>query len=90
MKEQILKFIKEYFELEYFKLSEIAKESKEGTTGDEVKQEGKYDTRAIEAGYLAGAQARRAQEIRIELVRLDNFQQERESTHLNISLGSIK
>ncbi len=33
-------------------------DSSEGASGDETKSEGKYDTRAIEAAYLAEAQAK--------------------------------
>ncbi len=38
-------------------------------TGDESRQEGKYDTRAIEAGYLAQAQARRVAEAELAFQR---------------------
>ncbi|MEO1842858.1 MAG: hypothetical protein ABGZ37_01130, partial [Akkermansiaceae bacterium] len=46
-----------------------AAEAKENATGDETKSDGKYDTRAIEAGYLAGAQAEQAAKL-VEAVRL--------------------
>jgi hypothetical protein len=36
-----------------------AASARDEATSDESKQESKYDTRAIEAGYLAGAQSRR-------------------------------
>ena len=48
-----------------------ATEAKENATGDETKSDGKYDTRAIEAGYLAGAQAEQAAKL-AEAVRLFN------------------
>ena len=48
-----------------------AAEAKENATGDETKSDGKYDTRAIEAGYLAGAQAEQAAKL-AEAVRLFN------------------
>lgn len=38
-------------------------------TGDESRQESKYDTRAIEAGYLAGAQSRRLMQVANDLKR---------------------
>ena len=41
--------------------------SKDLNNQAELKQEGKYDTRAIEAGYLAGAQAKRTEELKQEL-----------------------
>lgn len=36
-----------------------AADAKENATGEETKSDGKYDTRAIEASYLAGAQTER-------------------------------
>ena len=48
-----------------------AAEAKENATGDETRSDGKYDTRAIEAGYLAGAQAEQAAKL-VEAVRLFN------------------
>ncbi|MFP6855687.1 MAG: hypothetical protein VCA73_00335 [Roseibacillus sp.] len=48
-----------------------AAEAKENATGDETRSDGKYDTRAIEAGYLAGAQAEQAAKL-AEAVRLFN------------------
>lgn len=44
-------------------LQVIAKETHRGATHEEAKPENKYDTRAIEAGYLAGAQAKRLEEL---------------------------
>ena len=42
---------------------EAAQATYEAATNEESKPENEYDTRAIEASYLAGAQARRASEI---------------------------
>jgi transcription elongation GreA/GreB family factor len=38
----------------------------------DMKSEGKYDTRAIEAGYLAGAQQKRVEELKLDLQALEN------------------
>lgn len=43
--------------------------ARDEATNDETRQEGKYDTRAIEASYLAGAQSKRADEARTALGR---------------------
>ena len=40
-------------------LEKAVKAARDATTHADAKQEGKYDTRAIEAGYIAGAQAER-------------------------------
>jgi transcription elongation GreA/GreB family factor len=55
----------------------LARQSYESSSAyksqDDMKQEGKYDTRAIEAGYLAGAQKKRIDEIEQELGMLDEI-----------------
>ncbi|NIP96107.1 MAG: hypothetical protein GWO24_22795 [Akkermansiaceae bacterium] len=50
-------------------MKSAAVEAIENATGDETKSDGKYDTRAIEAGYLAGAQAEQAERL-AESIRL--------------------
>jgi transcription elongation GreA/GreB family factor len=47
-------------------------EAREAATHSESRQEGKYDTRGLEASYLAGAQAKRAAEIS-ELIQFYRF-----------------
>jgi transcription elongation GreA/GreB family factor len=42
-------------------------------TQDDLKSEGKYDTRAIEASYLAGAQQKRVEEIKIDIQMLEEL-----------------
>jgi transcription elongation GreA/GreB family factor len=42
-------------------------------SADDMKQEGKYDTRAIESGYLAGAQQARVDELKLELQMLEEI-----------------
>lgn len=51
-------------------LEAAANLARDEATHEDTKQEGKYDTRAIEAGYLAGAQARRAVEAADALRRI--------------------
>jgi transcription elongation GreA/GreB family factor len=48
----------------------IAAQARLDAIDGEMKQEGKYDTRAIEASYLAGAQKRRLEEIIVEIQTL--------------------
>ncbi len=54
-------------------LKRAALEAREAATHSESKQEGKYDTRALEASYLAGAQAKRAFELESYLHSLKNL-----------------
>ena len=51
-----------------------AKEARHNATGDETRSEGKYDTRAIEAAYLAGAQSLQAERIASAINSLQNFE----------------
>ena len=65
--ELVLKKLIEILEMELKELQEVAQHSKEDATNSEMKQDGKYDTRKIEASYLAGAQERRVHEVEQEL-----------------------
>jgi transcription elongation GreA/GreB family factor len=49
-------------------------EAREAATHSESKQEGKYDTRGLEASYLASGQARRAQELEELIHTLKNIE----------------
>lgn len=51
-----------------------AVEAREAATGDESKAENKYDTRGLEASYLAGAQAKRSEELTLEIFNLKKYQ----------------
>jgi len=55
-------------------IAEAAFEAKEAATNPESKAENKYDTRGLEASYLAGAQAKRAKELRQFINQLSRLQ----------------
>lgn len=61
--------IRRELEEQFAVMKAAAKDAKENATGDETKSDGKYDTRAIEASYLAGAQAEQAEKL-AEAVRI--------------------
>lgn len=46
----------------------------EAATGEDTKAEGKYDTRGLEASYLAAGQAEQADELQSALASLDTFE----------------
>lgn len=50
-----------------------ALEAKEAATNEESKPENKYDTRGLEASYLAGAQALRAEELKRSIALLESL-----------------
>lgn len=79
--ELILRLQKELKDIE-----EAAKSSRDYAITDEVKSEGKYDTRAIEASYLASAQLARVEELKLDLQMLAELELH-SSNH--VELGAI-
>jgi len=60
-------------EKELKELEEIANSVKEQALSSEMEQEDKWDTRRIEASYLAGAQAKRVEEVKRDLNLIKNL-----------------
>ena len=67
-------------------LSEV-KSAKEAATHEESKAENKYDTRGLEATYIAQAQAKRASEIKEDLYNLSKV--EFPTGHNTVSVGHL-
>lgn len=67
LKDKLLLNLIEVLEKEHSELTEIASVAKATATDTDMKQEAKYDTRKIEASYLAGAQEKRVKELEIEI-----------------------
>lgn len=72
-KNGLLDRIKAHLESELEGLAEAARSAHDAATDAESKAEHRYDTRALEASYLAGAQARRAGELHDMLTRYHNL-----------------
>lgn len=70
LKSEILQLFFEDLERELNTLVEAAFAAREAATNPEAKAENKYDTRGLEASYLAGAQAKRAGELRESINKL--------------------
>lgn len=62
-KAQLLNSMIQILEKDLIALIEAAKTSHEAATNEESQPENEYDTRALEASYIAGAQSKRAFEI---------------------------
>jgi hypothetical protein len=62
-KQEIARQITEHLKLQLATMQEAARATHEASTGDEAKAEGKYDTRGLEASYLADAQAGQCQKL---------------------------
>lgn len=59
--------------IELIKAEEVYNSTNLLATEGDVKQESKYDTRGIEASYLAGAQKKRVEELKFDLHKLEDF-----------------
>ena len=86
-KEKIIAALKEKVQSELGEIKKAFASSHDLATSSEMKSEGKYDTRSIEAGYIAGAQQKRVQELELELGLLDEIN----ISHLpdTVSVGSL-
>lgn len=71
------------------KAEEVYQSSYEYTTKGDVKSDGKYDTRGTEAGYLAGAQKKRVEELKNDLNRLKAIPIETFSSGQGVAIGSL-
>ena len=80
--ELVLKLETELQEIESAALS-----SRAYAIQDDLKQEGKYDTRAIEASYMASAQQARVDELKLDLQMIKELEVEKNSK--SVELGSL-
>ena len=68
---------------------DAAFEAKEASTNEESKAENKYDTRGLEASYLAAGQARRAQELKEQIYDLSKVELREFSDQDAISISCV-
>ena len=73
-KHAALKQLTEILRQQLADMSEAAKTTHEAATGEEAKQEGKYDTRGLETSYLAGAQAEQTRKIAESLKTFESLE----------------
>ncbi len=85
-KQKLLDQLVALLKSEQSELEDAAKSSRDLATQADLKSEGKYDTRAIEASYLAGAQQKRVEEIKLDIQMLEEMEL---SVSKKIQLGSL-
>jgi transcription elongation GreA/GreB family factor len=73
-KKQLLRMVLEKLKTQHQLLFESAKEAKDAATNEESKAENKYDTRGLEASYLAGAQAQRTTDLEVTIKTISDLQ----------------
>jgi transcription elongation GreA/GreB family factor len=70
-------------------LEASAKSNRDFATDQEFKAESKYDTRALEASYLASAEAKRVEELRLEIQILEEVDVDASKKLGEISIGAL-
>jgi transcription elongation GreA/GreB family factor len=70
-------------------LEEALQSSRNYATDQEFKAEGKYDTRALEASYLASAEAKRVEELKLEIQILEDVDLNSSTKLGEISIGAL-
>lgn len=88
-KQKAYDFIIQKVQSELDGLKEAYKSSHEYTTNEESQAESKWDTQSIEAGYLAGAQKVRVEELEQELKLLEEADIRDFHNEETIEIGSI-
>jgi len=89
MKDQLIKQITARLRQQLNTMTAAAKAAHEASTGDEGKAESKYDTRALEASYLAGAQAEQSQTLAHALHIFESLELDEFSPDAKIALGAL-
>jgi transcription elongation GreA/GreB family factor len=88
VKRQLLDELIKKMKSELATLEDAAKANKDFATDQEFKAESKYDTRSLEASYLAQAEAQRAEDIKLDIQMLEEVDIET-SKEGGIGIGSL-
>ena len=89
MKDLLLKELISRASVELEKLEEAAKSNRDFATDQEFKAESKYDTRALEASYLASAEAKRVEELKLEIQILQEVDLNASKKLQEVSIGAL-
>lgn len=89
MKQQILEQLIKKARVELEALESSAKSNRDFATDQEFKAESKYDTRALEASYLASAEAKRVEELKLEIQILEEVDVDASNKLGEISIGAL-
>lgn len=89
MKQELLNELIGRLKNEMHSLEEAAKATKDFATDQEFKAESKYDTRSLEASYLASAEAQRVEDLKLEIQMLEEVDLKASSKSDEICIGSL-
>ena len=88
-KSEVFQLFIDSIERELAILKKAAKDTADYATDSENKPENKYDTRGLEASYLAGAQAQRVSEMQDVLIAFRNQSLKNVHESAVVSIGSL-
>ena len=89
MKKKILDELISKMKNELATLESASKATREFATDQEFKAESKYDTRALEASYLASAEAKRVEDLKLEIQMLEEVDLDLASKSSEVCIGSL-
>ncbi len=89
MKKEILDQLLSKVRTELASIIEASESAKSYVRDGDIKSDGKYDTRGIEAGYLAGAQERRVEELKLELQMIEEIPLREFSSDEEVAIGCL-
>lgn len=89
MKKQLLDQLINRMKSEMHDLEVAAKATKDYATDQEFKAESKYDTRSLEASYLASAEAQRVEDLKLEVQMLEEVDLKVSASSEEVCIGSL-
>jgi transcription elongation GreA/GreB family factor len=89
LKQAILNELIGKMKTELSALESASKANREFATDQEFKAESKYDTRALEASYLASAEAKRVEDLKLEIQMLEEVDLDLASKSPEVCIGSL-
>lgn len=89
MKQKLMDELVGKLKAELTELESAAKATKEFATDQEFKAESKYDTRSLEASYLASAEAKRVEDLKLEIQMLEEVDLKNSQDNNEVSIGSL-
>jgi len=88
-KKDIVHQLTEHLRQQLATMTEAAKAAHEASTGEEAKAESKYDTRGLEASYLADAQAEQCQKLAQHLRIFESLELDHIEPGSPVELGAL-
>ena len=89
MKQELLNELINKMKAEMHDLEQAAQANKDFATDQEFKAESKYDTRSLEASYLASAEAKRVEDLKLEIQMLEEVDLSASSKLGEVTIGSL-